>query len=217
MRLGILACVVALIAAGCDSGTPSSDDGGASGMDAGVGATDGGGAGTDGGAVDAGSIDAGEGSDGGAVDGGAGSDAGSTPIDGGGLCTPETPCTGGAICVGGPLCADGWSCIESDRPCTDDLVEYCGCDGATFSDSSTCPTRPFAHMGPCPGAAGFDCDRSRVTCRAVEPTCGPGLVAEVEGSCWTFRCVPLTDCGCTDGAQCPGDATCDASAMRCAP
>jgi len=214
MKLSILTCVLLAFAAGCGDGM-SSDDAGVTNMDAGGGTVDAGGD-----PVDSGSTDSGPtASDSGPATPDAGSslqDAGTSDAgDPGMVCTAEMACTGGAICVGGPSCDTPWDCILSTRPCTDDLVEYCGCDGAVFRDSSTCPTRPFAHMGACAGTAGFNCDRSTITCRAAEPMCPEGQVAEVMGACWTFRCVPLTECGCTDGAECPMGATCDSGAMRC--
>lgn len=153
---------------------------------------------------DAGASDAGEPSD------AAAGDAGIV------TCSADAPCVS-AVCMGGPTCGDPWFCVETAMACTDDSFEYCGCDGASFFDSSTCPTRPYAHTGACAGTAGFSCDRRGVSCRAVEPVCPAGQVAEVSagGTCWTFRCVPLTDCGCTDSAECPGDSTCDGATMRC--
>ena len=125
------------------------------------------------------------------------------------------PCMDGRICSGGPTCGDPWTCVASTIPCTDDAVEYCGCDGVTFRDSSTCPTRPFERMGPCAPADGFNCDGSTVLCRAPEPMCPPGEVAEVMDSCWTFRCVPLTECGCSATRACPAGSRCDDATGRC--
>ena len=181
-------------------------------------------------ARDAGWTDAGAdgGLDGGGLDGGADAghdaavgDAGelgdAASADAGSLtCSPEAPCVVG-VCAGGPSCGDPWSCVAAAVDCLDDSFEYCGCDGASFFDSSTCPTRPFAHPGACAGPAGFSCDRRGVSCRAVEPICPAGQVAEVDagGTCWTFRCVPLTDCACADSAECPGDSSCDGATARC--
>jgi len=210
--------VIVGLLAGCGDGA-SDEDGGAMSMDAGPVSTDAAAAGDAGIGADAGD----PGSDAGSTDdAGAGLDAGATDggqPDGGGAvaCTATMPCPSGGVCGGGPTCDDAWTCSFTPMPCTDDLVEYCGCDGSTFSGSSTCPDRPFAHRGPCAGAMGFDCDRTKIRCRAVEPTCPAGQVPEVMGSCWSFRCVPLTECGCTDGAQCPFEATCDAGSMRCQP
>lgn len=134
-----------------------------------------------------------------------------------GTCSAGSPCTGGALCVGGPACSDAWSCILSDRACTDDLVPYCGCDGVTFMDSSTCITQPVAHLGSC--EAGANCDRRAVMCRRVEPTCPDGQVAEVLGSCWSERCLPIGECGCRSGAECPMNDlyTCHGTTERCGP
>ncbi len=185
-----------------DTGTVDMDSGP---RDSGVG-IDAAGDPIDGGSTGDGGWDAG--GDGG---GDAGADSGTSSL----TCTATMACTGGTICVGGPGCEPAWSCIDSGIACTDDLVEYCGCDGTVFRDSSTCPTRPFAYMGACAGSSGFNCDSSTVRCRVPEPTCPDGQVPEVMGSCWTFRCVPLMECACTSGEQCPGTARCDAAAMRC--
>jgi hypothetical protein len=69
------------------------------------------------------------------------------------LCTSETPCTGGGVCYG-ESCGAPWQCLFTGMACTDDAAPYCGCDGATFYDSSTCPTRPWAHRGECDPASG---------------------------------------------------------------
>ncbi len=43
------------------------------------------------------------------------------------------------------------TCVPKVRPCTSDLVEYCGCDGKTFLSSSACPGEAFSERGACPG------------------------------------------------------------------
>lgn len=204
----IFACTLFLGA--CGDGTSGGDGGSATDTGSSdAGSSDAGGEADAGGETDAsGETDAGGPGD----DSGTGADAGPTNI-----CTADMPCVGGLICAGSPSCDGAWSCIASGIPCTDDAVSYCGCDGVEFTDSSTCVTRPFRHRGACAGPTGLDCDASRVRCRLFPPMCPDGLVAEVEGTCWTTRCVPLIDCRCTDTAQCPEDTTCDTSAMRCQP
>lgn len=65
----------------------------------------------------------------------------------------------------------------------------------------------------------YDCDESAVFCDAIPPVCPPGEVGEVGVGCWTWRCVPITDCYCTGPAMCPdpGSYTCHGFAMRCGP
>lgn len=162
--------------------------------------------------------DAGQGEDAGAtVDAGARVDGGATVDAGTSECSPTQPCTDGRICTGQPSCGSDWICVDSGTACTDDAVPYCGCDGVTFTDSGNCPTRPYAHRGTCEG--GVDCDRRSVTCRAPEPVCPAGEVAEVEGSCWSFRCVPIDSCRCAGPEQCPMPDmyTCHMFRMRCGP
>lgn len=68
-------------------------------------------------------------------------------------CTNETPCVGG-VCIGMGCTGPAWECVFTGMACTDDLAAYCGCDGLTFYDSSTCPTQPFADRGACDPAGG---------------------------------------------------------------
>lgn len=117
-----------------------------------------------------------------------------------GECTPSSPCTGGAICLGGPLCTDRWFCDFAMRACTDDLATYCGCDGVEFEDSSTCPRRPFAHLGACDEIVSCD---PRVTCTSPPPPCAPGLVGRTAGGCFTGECVPIDRCACASQEECP--------------
>lgn len=64
------------------------------------------------------------------------------------------PCSRGAECESG-VCegmgcgVDEARCAPQGRACTRDLVPYCGCDGVTFSASSTCPGRPYRARGRC--------------------------------------------------------------------
>jgi len=63
-------------------------------------------------------------------------------------CDESTECGDGLFCDGPEGCDVSWTC-QPMRPCTRDLVQYCGCDGESFSGSGTCPTRPFASRGAC--------------------------------------------------------------------
>jgi len=130
-------------------------------------------------------------------------------------CTNDMPCTGGAICIGSG-CAGPWSCVLSGRLCTDDSAPYCGCDGVTFYDSSTCPTQPFEYQGAC--GTVVNCDLRDAFCPTLPPTCPPGQVPSVSGGCFG-ACVPIGTCACTAADECPmpGTYTCHMSAGRCGP
>jgi hypothetical protein len=67
----------------------------------------------------------------------------------GAACKAAAECQSG-ICEG-EGCGDGapGKCVSRKRPCTADLRAFCGCDGATFSGSSTCPGRRYAARGEC--------------------------------------------------------------------
>jgi hypothetical protein len=150
--------------------------------------------------------DAGELPDGARPDAGGSTDAGSLPDATFPICSAESPCLGG-ICTG-TSCDETWRCIPSDIGCTDDAAPYCGCDGVTFRDSSTCPSRPYAHRGECED--GVDCNPTLVLCDALPPICAGTTVPEVSSGCWTGRCVEITECRCTPAAipHCPAPYTC---------
>ncbi len=63
-------------------------------------------------------------------------------------CTTSNECAEGETCQGPEGCSVQWTC-QPERPCTRDRRPFCGCDGTSFSASSTCPTRPYAHRGKC--------------------------------------------------------------------
>jgi hypothetical protein len=132
-----------------------------------------------------------------AEDGGGASDGGATaePVE----CTGDKPCAAG-VCEGAS-CDGTWTCSSDGRACTTDLVEFCGCDGTTFKDSSSCPRRPVAFRGKCED--GVSCDVRKVTCSTAAPSCIEGNVPRVVGSCYDGTCVPLGHCTCTDVADCP--------------
>ena len=133
------------------------------------------------------------------------------------LCSPESDC--GGSCVG-ESCDTDWLC-QTDVACTDDIAAYCGCDGVTFFGSSTCAPRPYQSVGECPSERGANCDRRGISCRAAEPECREGTVAEVtpDGSCWTFDCVAIGECRCTEPAECANTDiyTCRRDMNRCTP
>lgn len=113
-------------------------------------------------------------------------------------CTSSEGCQRGQMCLGGEGCGEPWTCQPS-RPCTRDLVPFCGCDGQTFRGSSTCPARPYAHRGACAAA-----DQNR-------PADSPPPPISRRGQ----RCNSRDDCGegltCTGGQGCNAVWTCQPS------
>lgn len=103
-------------------------------------------------------------------------------------CTSSEECGAGRICAGQAGCTTAWACMPSPA-CTRDLVPFCGCDGKTFSASSTCPGRPYKHTGACSGCAPQEA-------RAV------GMCDAVLGIFWDgIKCVTLSGCRC-EGRDC---------------
>jgi hypothetical protein len=62
-------------------------------------------------------------------------------------CKGRSECASGESCDFAPGCAPG-TCVP-DMACTDDWVPYCGCDGQTFHESGSCPSKPYSKRGPC--------------------------------------------------------------------
>jgi hypothetical protein len=67
----------------------------------------------------------------------------------GATCSTAADCQSG-ICEGEGCGTPDGVCAPKMRGCTKDLRPYCGCSGESFSTSSTCPGRRFAHRGECP-------------------------------------------------------------------
>ena len=63
-------------------------------------------------------------------------------------CTSRADCGEGQTCAGPEGCDVAWTC-QPDRPCTRDLVVYCGCDGTVLRGSGSCPPAPYRNRGPC--------------------------------------------------------------------
>lgn len=125
---------------------------------------------------------------------------GTTATAGQTACSSTEPCAQG-LCVGAS-CGDTWTCVVDGRDCAGSLVDYCGCDGVTFQDSWTCPTRPYSNQGACPPGSA-NCDQRDVACKTLAPTCGPGQFPRVVESCWDGTCVPIEQCQCTVTEECP--------------
>ena len=111
-------------------------------------------------------------------------------------CRASTECPSGSMCEGAAGCATLWTCVAA-RPCTADLAPFCGCDGVTFSGSSTCPGRQYQYRGACAAADA-----------GAGPACAP-QDARGEGACDLFlgyawngtMCAGLNGCRCV-GVDC---------------
>jgi hypothetical protein len=64
-------------------------------------------------------------------------------------CLVDGDCDSG-VCEG-QGCGDDapGTCAKPARKCTRDRRPFCGCDGATFLTSGSCPGRRYAHPGKC--------------------------------------------------------------------
>jgi hypothetical protein len=65
-------------------------------------------------------------------------------------CASSAECGQGEVCHGPEGCDVPWTC-QPARPCTKDLVVYCGCDGLEHRGSGSCPPAPYKNKGPCGG------------------------------------------------------------------
>lgn len=72
-----------------------------------------------------------------------------SPVADGGNCLRADECQSG-VCEG-QGCGDDAPglCVSTKRMCTRDFRQYCGCDGATFGGSGSCPGKRFSKPGPC--------------------------------------------------------------------
>lgn len=67
----------------------------------------------------------------------------------------DEACSSGSQCQSGICeglgCDDSalGKCVSEERPCTYDLVPYCGCDGNTFQSSGVCAGQRYKHKGAC--------------------------------------------------------------------
>ncbi len=65
-------------------------------------------------------------------------------------CMSSRDCPRGQVCTGEPGCGTEWRCERPRERCVADTQYFCGCDGASFRASMTCPGRPHRHRGSCP-------------------------------------------------------------------
>ncbi len=134
------------------------------------------------------------------------------PLPAGSACNQGSDCASG-VCEG-MGCGPGQGvCAAANRICTRDLVDYCGCDGQSFSGSGTCPGQRYEKRGACDAPAqkrpaGASCDTAddceSGICEGMG--CGPG-----EGVCAAKRRACTRDlrpyCGC-DGKTFRASGTC---------
>ena len=132
----------------------------------------------------------------------------------GALCDTSAECGEGQICEGVGCDPGEGRCVSSERMCTRDLAEYCGCDGATFSGSGSCPGARFAYRGACEPERedGEACTDGR-QCRSGQ-CLGEGLEgcsSSAQGVCGRADCTrdAMTYCSCNNtefvaSGSCPG-------------
>lgn len=161
--------------------------------------------------------------------GGTGGDAANTPAGGAGtagtddtgVCTADSPCTGNSTCTGG-LCSDTWECFShkphpiKSHPCSENIISFCGCDGATFESPQDCPDRPWDRVGPC--EEGYNCDPWKAECDVEPPVCAESELPSVVDGCWG-PCVPITSCRCLYFYECGDvyDYSCVVETLSCDP
>lgn len=64
-------------------------------------------------------------------------------------CTTAADCGEGMVCEGEGCGEMQGVCAPKDRMCTRDLQTYCGCDGAEFQSSGSCPGDRYRNRGAC--------------------------------------------------------------------
>jgi hypothetical protein len=204
--------------------TGGSNAGGTTGTSIVAGGTNGETGGTASGGTASGGIGAGGSATAGTASGGSavgGSATGGKPGAGGstsGGSTGTTPCSSATckgVCVAQDQngCGGVWKCVNDPGVCTTDIAQFCGCDGKTFSSSSSCVANAWSHRGSC--EQGVDCDPGKIMCRAATPNCPVGYVPSVVGTCYG-PCVRLQECTCKTSDQCPAKpSACSGVTNRC--
>jgi hypothetical protein len=121
----------------------------------------------------------------------------------------------GAACIKDSDCVLINDCCQCDPKGVGEPVAECNinclqpsCDAVGLAKAEA-----VCHWGVCTFQKVL-CNPLGITCKALQPDCGPGTVAsvhEIDGEkCWTGTCVPAEAC---DWA--PDCATCDAAALTC--
>ncbi len=207
-RLLVPVASLSLLALAC--GGESSDDGSRGGGNT----TSGGSGGSTGGSAGSGGASGGSAGTGGATGGSAGI-AGATGGAAGSGATGGAAGSGGATggtggVVGSPECKQDADCKVFNDCCSCEGVPKTAnpascpaiCKQNTCEALGVSPTTVSCVAGRC--VKGFDCDTSKVTCKAAPPVCPAGQVAQVKGNCYTFACVAASECtfvpGCGDCA-----------------
>jgi hypothetical protein len=68
------------------------------------------------------------------------------------ICTSDAECASNMRCIGIEGCSTFWTCTPRRRVrCGRETSAFCGCDGATFTATASCPGRPYLHRGECGG------------------------------------------------------------------
>jgi hypothetical protein len=100
--------------------------------------------------------------------------------------------------------------------------DCCTCEGVhVFEDHEVCDEECKETLCPLAGVDAaicrfgvciterLSCDATKVTCKAQQPDCPPGQLAETANACWTGKCVPAIHCDAVpDCALCPDDWMC---------
>lgn len=184
---------------------------------------------TSNGTADAGGADAATG--GGPDAAGSGGHAGSGGGGAAGAAGSSGASTGGTSTGGSPADAGTTAECTSNSDCKV-LNDCCTCEAVPNADTpsscdSVCKQNQCAALGlTAPTASciagrcviGFSCDASKVLCKSLSPTCPPGQIALVSGSCWQGSCVPANECASVNGCNaCTGDLVCANFAQRGGP
>jgi len=129
------------------------------------------------------------------------------PADAPRTCRSTADCNPGEECLIREGCDVPSYCGPAlGRPCTDDLAAYCGCDGQTFTGSSSCPPRVYARRGPCEGV-----DAGPAACTFPDGrVCPVGQRCRAPDGCNTCACgrdgtLACTELACVDAGP-PPDA-----------
>ncbi|NVB42973.1 hypothetical protein G6O69_34445 [Pseudenhygromyxa sp. WMMC2535] len=123
----------------------------------------------------------------------------------GALCDSDADCGDAQVCEGVGCEAGQGRCVSTERMCTRDLATYCGCDGAEFQSSGSCPGKRYAYPGACepklaigePCADGRQCASGMCLGEGLEG-CGRaamGTCADAETACTMDL---ATYCGCNN-------------------